>query len=288
MGAERMRGVSGGSPARASTASLVFVAHLKSVPEPEPKPAALIQSVDRAISVLELLAKQGRAGITEIAEELGVHKSTASRLVSVLENRGLVEQQGTRGKYALGFGIARLAAAGTRRLDLTKLSQPVCEDLARRIGETVNVAVLHDRAAINISQGFGAATVAVQNWVGQRTPLHATSSGRVLLAYLDAADREATLDKPLRRYTPHTVTQPAELAAELDRTRRDGFATSFEQLEMGLHAVAVPVFDPRGEVIAAISASGPSYRLSRRRAEEIVPDLAAASAELSAQLGYQH
>src|SRR5450755_841937 len=264
------------------------MAHLRLVPEPEPKPAALIQSVDRAISVLELLAKQGRAGITEIAEELGVHKSTASRLVSVLENRGLVEPQGLRGKYALGFGIARLAAAGTRRLDLTKLSQPVCEDLARRIGETVNVAVLHDRAAINISQGFGSATVAVQNWVGQRTPLHATSSGRVLLAHLDAADREAMLDTPLRRYTPHTVTQPAELAAELNRTRRDGFATSFEQLEVGLHAVAVPVFDPRGEVIAAISASGPSYRLSRGRAEEIVPDLAAASAELSAQLGYLH
>jgi DNA-binding IclR family transcriptional regulator len=75
------------------------------------------------------------------------------------------------------------------------------------------------------------------------------------------------------------------LAAELDRVRKDGFATSFEQLELGLHAVAVPVVDPRGEVIAAISASGPAYRLSRRRAEEIVADLAAAAAELSAQLG---
>ena len=262
------------------------MAHLKAVPDPEPKPAALIQSVDRAISVLELLAKQGRAGITEIAEELGVHKSTASRLVSVLENRGLVEQLGERGKYALGFGIARLAAAGTRRLDLTKLSQPVCEDLAGRLGETVNVAVLHHRAAINISHGFGSAAVAVQNWVGQRTPLHATSSGQVLLAHVAETDRDALLDKPLHRYTPRTVTNPAELAAELDRVRKDGFATSFEQLEVGLHAVAVPVFDPRGELVAAISASGPAYRLSRRRAEEIVPDLAAAAAELSAQLGF--
>src|SRR6202012_4453883 len=95
----------------------------KPAPEPGPRPAALIQSVDRAISVLELLAKHGRAGITEIADELGVHKSTASRLVSVLENRGLVEQLGERGKYALGFGIARLAAAGTPRLGPTKLSQ---------------------------------------------------------------------------------------------------------------------------------------------------------------------
>jgi len=84
------------------------MSHLRPVPDPEPRSAALIQSVDRAISVLELLARQGRAGITEIAEELGVHKSTTSRLVSVLENRGLVVQLGMRGKCALGFGIARL------------------------------------------------------------------------------------------------------------------------------------------------------------------------------------
>ena len=91
------------------------MAQLKPTPDPERRPAALIQSVDRAISLLELLAQHGRASITEIAGELGVHKSTASRLVSVLENRGLVEQLGDRGKYALGPGIARLAAAGTRR-----------------------------------------------------------------------------------------------------------------------------------------------------------------------------
>src|ERR1700749_5331113 len=110
------------------------MAHLKPAPEPGPRPAARIQAVDRAIRVLELLAKHGRAGITEIAGELGVHKSTASRLVSVLESRGLVEQLGERGKYALGFGIARLAAAGTRRLDLPTMTPPVCEDLVRRLG----------------------------------------------------------------------------------------------------------------------------------------------------------
>jgi IclR family transcriptional regulator, acetate operon repressor len=261
------------------------MAHLQPAPDPEPRPAALIQSVDRAISVLELLAEHGQAGITEIADELGVHKSTVSRLISVLENRGLVEQLGERGKYALGFGLARLAAAGTRRLDLTTLSQPVCAELARQLGETVNVAVLHDRAAITISQGLGPATVAVQNRVGQRTPLHASPSGQVLLAYLDEASRDGLLDKPLRRFTPHTVTSPAALADALARVRRDGYAVSFEQQEAGLHAVAVPVFDARGAVVAALSVSGPSFRLTRRRAEEIVPDLAGAAAELTARLG---
>src|SRR3954463_16233680 len=89
-----------------------------------------VQSVDRAISVLELLARNGEAGITEIAGELGVHKSTASRLVSVLEARGLVEQLGERGKYAIGFGIVRLAGAATERMDLPRLGRPFCESLA--------------------------------------------------------------------------------------------------------------------------------------------------------------
>ena len=138
---------------------------------------------------------------------------------------GWSKQQGTRGKYALGFGIARLAATGTRRLIFTKLSQPVCEDLARRLGETVNVAVLHDRTAINISRGSGPPRSRPRTG-SAADPLHATSSGQVLLAHLDAADREAVLDQPLRRYTPHTVTQPADLAAELNRVRMDGFAAS--------------------------------------------------------------
>ena len=101
---------------------------------------------------------------------------------------------------------------------------------------------------------------------------------------MNEAGRDALLDKPLRRFTPYTVTSLTALADELGRVRRDGYATSFEQLEAGLHAVAVPVFDARGEVVAAISASGPSFRLTRRRAEEFVPDLAGASAELTAQL----
>src|SRR4051812_49702432 len=112
--------------------------------------AAQVQSVDRAISVLEMLA-HGEAGITEIAGELGVHKSTVSRLVSVLESRGLVEQLGERGKYAIGFGVVRLAGAATGRMDLTKLGQPVCQTLADSFGETVNIAVHDAGVAINIT-----------------------------------------------------------------------------------------------------------------------------------------
>ncbi|MFC3894511.1 IclR family transcriptional regulator [Lentzea rhizosphaerae] len=247
--------------------------------------AAQVQSVDRAISVLELLA-QGEAGITEIAGELGVHKSTVSRLVSVLEARGLVEQLGERGKYAIGFGVVRLAGAATGRMDLTKLGQPVCQTLADSFGETVNIAVHDAGVAINITQARGSAAVSAVNWIGQRTPLHATSSGKVLLAHLPVEERKRLVSLPLDAYTEHTVVDPDRLLAELETVAAQGYAACFEELELGLHAVAVPVRGHRGEVVAAMSASGPSYRLSRQRVEEIVPAMTTAAADLSAQLGY--
>ncbi|MCR3753654.1 IclR family transcriptional regulator [Lentzea californiensis] len=247
--------------------------------------AAQVQSVDRAISVLELLA-QGEAGITEIAGELGVHKSTVSRLVSVLESRGLVEQLGERGKYAIGFGVVRLAGAATGRMDLTKLGQPVCQTLADSFGETVNIAVHDAGVAINITQARGSAAVSAVNWIGQRTPLHATSSGKVLLAYLPVDERKRLVSLPLDSYTESTLVDGDRLLAELETVASQGFAACFEELELGLHAVAVPVRGHRGEVVAAMSASGPSYRLSRQRVAEIVPTMSSAAADLSAQLGY--
>ncbi|QRP47276.1 IclR family transcriptional regulator [Amycolatopsis sp. FDAARGOS 1241] len=245
-----------------------------------------VQSVDRAISVLELLARNGESGITEIAGELGVHKSTASRLLSVLEAHGLVEQLGERGKYAIGFGIVRLAGAATGRMDLAKLGRQTCQTLAEELGETVNIAIADDGVAINISQARGSAAITTQNWTGQRTPLHATSSGKVLLAAMGEGDRKRLLGHGLEQYTPRTMVDPQELESEVERVAEDGYAACFEELELGMHAVAVPIRGPGGEVVAAMSASGPSYRLSKQRIKQIVRPMTDAATELSAQLGY--
>ncbi|MCI2419978.1 IclR family transcriptional regulator [Saccharopolyspora sp. K220] len=245
-----------------------------------------MQSVDRAVTVLELLARNGEAGITEIAGELGVHKSTASRLVSVLEARGLVEQLGERGKYAIGFGIVRLAGAATERMDLPRLGRPFCEQLASDLGETVNIAIRDNDVAINISQARGTAAVTAHNWVGQRTPLHATSSGKVLLAHAPRDDQDELLVRPLERYTTRTVTNASELRKDFELIVRDGYATSYEELELGLNAAAVAVHNHEGDVIAALSASGPSYRFSRKRMRDVVGAMRVAAKELSSQLGF--
>ena len=162
----------------------------------EQKPSraeAAVQSVDRALLVLEILATLGQAGVTEIAAELGVHKSTVSRLIAVLESRGYVEQASERGKYRLGFAIARLARASSGHLDLVKLSQDVCDALAPDVGETTNLAILDEARIVNIVEAIGPEQITLRTWVGQSCPAHATSSGKVLLAGLEPADVRARL-----------------------------------------------------------------------------------------------
>ena len=244
--------------------------------------AAGVQSVDRAITVLEILARRGEAGVTEVADEIAVHKSTAFRLLGALEGRGLVEQATDRGKYRLGVGLIPLAGAVADRLDVTRQGRPVCERLAAQLGETINVAVLQERWAVNVDQARGPSTVSTHNWVGQLTPLHCTSNGKVLLAYAAGAD----LGAPLRRFTPHTVTDPVALRAELAVVRETGIGRACEEYEVGLNAVAAPVRDRFGAVIAAVSVSGPSYRFTLERMDEAVPVLVAGAAEISRRMGF--
>ena len=134
------------------------------------RPTAAVQSVDRALLVMEILASLGQAGVTEIAAELGVHKSTVSRLVAVLESRGYVEQVSDRGKYRLGFSVARLARASSGQLDLVKLSQDVCDSLAAEVGETTNLAILDADRIVNIVEAIGPAEITLRTWVGQAVP----------------------------------------------------------------------------------------------------------------------
>lgn len=248
--------------------------------------ASAVQSVDRAVSVLEILARLGEAGVTEIADELDVHKSTAFRLLGALENRGLVAQAKDRGKYHLGAGVLRLAGAAAVRLDISQEGVPVCRELADELGETVNIAVLDDDAAVNIMQARGTASVTAQNWLGRRTPLHATSSGKILLAHMPPTLREGVLARTLPRFTEQTITGAGALRTELDAVVERGFSVNSEELELGLTAVSAPVRAHDGRVIAAISVSGPVYRLSVERVPELAERTVAAGSELSRRMGY--
>ncbi len=249
-------------------------------------PGSPVQSVDRAITVLEILARTGEAGVTEIAAELGVHKSTAFRLVAALENRGLVEQNSERGKYCLSVGIVRLAGATTARLDIVQESRAITRRLASVSGETVNLAVLSDGAALYVDQVAGASAMQPHNWVGQRIPLHATSNGKVLLSGVPQAQLLAIAGE-LRTYTAATITTGERLTAEIDAVRANGYAVAVDELETGLTAVAAPIRNVTGDVRASISLSGATFRLDEQRRTDLIPELVRAADEVSARLGWR-
>lgn len=248
-------------------------------------PDTTVQSVDRAVTILEILARGRATGVTEVAAELGVHKSTASRLLSVLERRGLVEQVRGRGPYRLGFRLLLLAGSAAGELDLARVSGPTSAWLAEQVGETVNVAVQDGDAAVNVAQVRGSASVTSHNWIGQRTPLHATSSGKVLLAHLDPAQRRALTEAPLERFTAATITSSAALEEQLRAVAAEGWAATFEELEVGLNAVAAPIRSAAGTVVAALSVSGPSYRLGADMLGEATALVCKAAREVSELLG---
>src|SRR5213593_2799218 len=158
-----------------------------------------LQSVTRALHALELIGEAGELGVTELGRRLEVHKATASRLASTLADRGLIERDPLSDKYRLGFGLIRLAGAAMAGLDLVSTARPILEDLADRTRETVNLGVLSGDGVVYIDQITGTRSIVAVSWVGRRTPLHCTSNGKVLLAWLDDEERDRVLSRPLER-----------------------------------------------------------------------------------------
>ena len=220
-----------------------------------------LRSVDRALLALELIAEAGELGVSELGRRLGVHKATASRLAATLARRGVIERDPGTDRYRLGFGLIRLAGAAMAGLDLVSAARPVLEDLAEDTRETVTLGVLSGDEVVSIDQVTGTRSIVSVSWVGKRTSLHTTSTGKVLLAAMSDAELERRLERPLERATPRTVTDPAELRAQLAEIRRRGWAQTLEELEDGLNAVAAPVRQADGEVVAALSVSGPAFRM---------------------------
>ena len=245
-----------------------------------------VQSLDRALEILRLLGSEPEMRVTDLARRLEVHKSTVFRLLSTLQEHGLVDQNPTTEKYRLGYGLVRLAGAVVAELDLARASRSVLEQLAFRTGETVNLAILQGDQVVNIDQIAAPNLVVNVNWVGKQTPLHATSNGKVLLAHLAEEERRRLLSRPLPRLTPRTITDPRILEKQLRRVLTDGYAFTLEELELGLNAVAAPVHAADGRVQAAVSVAGPSYRVTPQRLTELGEMTKDAGAAISRRMGY--
>ncbi|MGF1470606.1 MAG: IclR family transcriptional regulator [Rubrobacteraceae bacterium] len=245
-----------------------------------------VQSVDRAITVMELLSSQGWSGVTEVANELNIHKSTAYRLLATLRDRGLVEQDNATEKYRLGFGVVLLASTVTADLDIVRYARPICERLSDELEETVTVTALEGAEAVIIHQSISTSSMMAVDWSGWHSPLHASAAGKVLLAYMPEERRQHILRKPLESLTENTVTDRAVLQAQLQEIREIGYGYIDEELEVGMTAVGAPIQTADGKVIAAVAVSGPVFRLPAEQVPETAELVKQAAEEISRSLGF--
>jgi IclR family transcriptional regulator, acetate operon repressor len=240
------------------------------------------QSIDRAAEMLgRLLESEGPMSLRELAEASDLPKSTASRLLSALERHGLVHQAGLRGKLEPGPAILRFAHRGVVERHLVELSHPVLEAISDASGETVNVGVPTPYGVDHLAQVEGRHFLGAGQWVGRRVDYHCSANGKIFLAFGAAELPPGRLPE----LTPQTIVARDVLERELEAVRADGYATAIDELELGLSAIAAPVQGPTGDVIAALSVSGPTLRLSRERIAELAPALVKEARALSERLG---
>lgn len=228
--------------------------------------ASRVQSIGRAFAVLAAL-RDGPVGVTSVAERAGLPKSTAARLLATLAREGAVEQVPGESRYRLGPRIATLAAGIRPTRNLVALARPGLVELAERAGEVAGLSVADGFLAHYVDQVDSPHPVGVRDWTGTRIPMHAVSSGIMLLAHLLPADLERFLATPLKRFTLHTLTEPAAVRDRIRRAQLDGFSWARDEYADGITSVAAAIADADGEVVGAIHVHGPSYRFPKPGSE---------------------
>jgi DNA-binding IclR family transcriptional regulator len=240
-----------------------------------------IQSVDRAIRLLKAIADSPvPLALPVVASTADVNPSTAWRLLATLEDHGLVARNG--GGYAVGYSVVRIAASADETT-LKRAARPLLERLVDATQEAVSLSVPRQETIVSIDH-IAAPRVVSAGWVGEQLPLHCTSNGKLLLASLADDELAAFLRRPLTALTPATITDPRALRTELRKIRERGYGTETEEFEPGLHAVSAAARDARDKPIAILSVSGPAYRITRPRLDELGALLLEAAAELQTVL----
>jgi IclR family acetate operon transcriptional repressor len=251
--------------------------------EQEFQPTHGTQTIDRGAQLLALvLESEAPRALGDLAADAGLPKSTTSRLLGALERNGLVEQEGLRGAFRAGPVLARFAGRGISARRLIEVSERPMAALAEATGETINVAVAAPSGVEHLAQIDSRHYLGTSHWVGRSVPYHCSANGKVLLAFGAAGANAGALEA----LTSRTITEPALFSAQLETIRREGYATAVDELELGLSAVAAPVLDDSGRAIAALSVSGPTLRLSRRRVAELRPVVVKQARALAEQLSH--
>ena len=246
-----------------------------------------VRAVERALQILECFDDEHpEMGVSEIAQAVDLHKATTHRIVTTLLNFGYLERALDGQKYRLGLRLTELGNKAVRRLDLRREALWQMNQLSQKWGETCDLSIFDHGEVFYIEMIPGSHTLTITAAVGQRLPAHCTASGKLFLAYLPDQVLEDILSKPLRTYTRNTISSADHLREQLDLIRQQGYAFDDEEFEPGIRAVACPIFDRTGKIIAAISIPSPSSRLKPERVQEIAAALAEATRVVSRRMGW--
>jgi IclR family acetate operon transcriptional repressor len=227
-------------------------------------------------------------GVSELAARLGLAKSTVHRLLSTLATEGLIDRGSTPGRYRLGLHLYELGSIVADQLDLHEVVAGPIDELRNRTGETVHVAILDGAEVVYIARRESPHTLRLFGRVGHRNHAHCTSTGKVLLAFLSAPERDRVLvGVELVAHTRFTITDRDRLEEELEAIRRRGWAENVNESELGVHSVAAPIRDASGRVAAAISVAGPGPRFTPDVMRRVAVDTVRAADAISARLGWR-
>lgn len=249
-----------------------------------------VQVLERTFCILNAFAENGgtELGGAELSARLGLHKSTVHRLLTVLERNRYLEKNPISGKYRLGWKLIELGMHAVSRLDLSEIARPQLERLVEETGETAHMGILRQGEMISVANVESRKTLRTPSTVGRRTPVHCSSQGKVMLAFLQTGTVQEFVNlHGLKEYTRNTITKVTRLQLELETIRQRGYAVDNEEFEDGLKCIGAPVRDHSGRVIAAISIAGPASRLTEQRMGHLVRSVTQAASGLSTALGYQ-
>lgn len=250
------------------------------------------QSIIRALSVLKMFDDtHPNWDLQELTDASQLNKTTLFRILGALEYEGLLEKMDD-GRYTLGSEMIALGGRAARANNLRTVSNPILKQLTALTGETTTLEVLRTDpnqtwSMLVIDEVLGKHIIGITQYIGSRLPLHATSTGKTVLAFSDDETQSTLLDAQFASFTEETHIKPSDLRADLERVHQQGYAVAYGELELGLVAIGAPIFDANQQVRATISLTGPSVRIKRDDVEALAEQVCNHARQISHQLGYR-
>jgi DNA-binding IclR family transcriptional regulator len=244
-----------------------------------------IRAVERALDILMCFSSQTpELTMTQIAELVGINKSTVHRLLATLAGKRFVERDPTTGAYRPGIRLIQMAFLTMEHNDLRRLAAPYLHSLCEQHHENVNLSILDDTDVVYVDVIESSQRIKLAASPGQRLPAFCTASGKAILAFVPEEIVKSILERGLPSYTQNTILSQKAFFEDMHEARERGFAISEQEFEEGINAIAAPIFSSNSQPIASVSIAGPAYRLTRERMIEISSNLVAAANHIAGEV----